>query len=74
MSSIVSYPKESGYYFALGRIFILADHPNAAELVAKCPDCPVVNQKALDLITELTQSKATAEAKVLLLKKAIESL
>jgi hypothetical protein len=72
--SVTTYPELSAYYYAFNRIFILADNPNAAEQMAKCPDCPVVNKVALDLICELTQSKATAEAKVMLLKKAIEAL
>jgi hypothetical protein len=63
-----------GYYFALNTVFILADHPDAAEKMKLCPNVPAVNQAALDLICELTQSKVTAEAKVMLLKKAIEAL
>jgi hypothetical protein len=72
--SVTMYPEHSCFYLAFNTMFIMADHPKAAETMERCPEVPVVNQVALDLICELTQSKATAEAKVMLLKKAIESL
>lgn len=75
--SVTFYPpKPNGYYFfnPTETVFIIADGPDAQELMKKAPHVPAVNQVALDLIFELIQSKATAEGKVALLKKAIESL
>lgn len=75
MSVIISQgPREGLFYLFYPTIYINAEHPLAAEEIKKAPHVPAVNQTALDLINELTQSKATAEAKVMLLKKAIESL
>ena len=66
---------EAFYYFApTETVFILADHPDGPAKMKECPDVPAVNKIALELFTELIQSKATAEAKVALLKKAIEAL
>jgi hypothetical protein len=64
----------SCFYFAFDRMYIIADHPDAPEQMKQCPDMPAVNQVALELITEMTHAKATAEGKVALLKKAIEAL
>jgi hypothetical protein len=77
MSVTLTYPtKQTGYYLfnPLKTIFIIADGPDAQELMKRAPHIPAVNQVALDLIFELVQGKATAEGKVALLKKAIESL
>jgi hypothetical protein len=62
------------YYLLDDTIFVMADHPAAAETIRKCPQLPAVNGVALELICELMHGKATAEAKVELLKKAIEAL
>jgi hypothetical protein len=75
MPVIISDPTLNGlYYFLVDTIYINTDHPKAAETSARCPQLPVVNGNALKLITELMQSKATAEAKVKLLKLAVNEL
>jgi hypothetical protein len=71
---ITQYPKKTAYYFIFDRIFILAEDPEAQEAMKKCPDVPVMNRSTIDLIEELLRSKATAEGKVALLKKVIETL
>jgi hypothetical protein len=70
------YPQEMGpaYYFMFDRVFIVADQPGAQEAMKACPDVPVVNQGTLDLIEELLRSKATAEGKLALFKKVMETL
>jgi hypothetical protein len=41
-------PQLSGYYVLRGKLYIIADHPNAQKLIDKCPDLPVVKLKDLD--------------------------
>jgi hypothetical protein len=72
--AIFSKSSDRPFYFLYDRLFIMADHPAAAETIKQCPQVPAVNRIALELICELIQGKATAEAKVELLKKAIEAL
>lgn len=72
--TVMQQRRKGGFYFAFDRIWILANDPYAAEKMQQCPDVPTVNKVALDMIGDLMQAKATAEAKLDLLKKAIESL
>ena len=53
-----------GYYFVLGKISIVADHPNAASPMKAAPDIPAINKATLDFICELINAK---EAKLDLL-------
>ncbi len=62
------------YYFLNDTVFIRAEHPDAAELIKKCPTVPAVNGAALELLLEVLHGKVTAEAKVELLKQAIQAL
>lgn len=69
------YPQEGFYLFGpTAQIFILADHPGAAENIKRFPDVPAVNKQALEMFFELTQARTTAEAKLELLKAAIQKL
>jgi hypothetical protein len=71
---LVSSWADDRYYYLIDRVYINAESAMAPELVTKCPQVPAVNRTALELISKLIHDKATAEAKVDLLKKAIQSL
>jgi hypothetical protein len=38
----------SGYYFAFGHFFIIADHPDSAKRIAEHPELQVISQKDLE--------------------------
>lgn len=71
---VIHSPGADRYYFLNNTVFIRADHPEAAELIERCPQLPAVNTTALELILKLTHRTATAEAKIELLKDAIKAL
>ena len=62
------------YFYLVDTIYINAESAVAPELMKISPQVPAVNRTALELISSLIHDKATAEAKVDLLKKAIQSL
>ena len=73
MTILTSMPADQ-YYFLNNTIFIKAEHPEAPELIKKCPTVPAVNGPALELFLEVLHGKVTAEAKVELLKQAVQAL
>jgi hypothetical protein len=46
MSNIIK-DDQSGYYFALGQIFIISDYPDAAEASKRHPELPVISEADL---------------------------
>jgi hypothetical protein len=70
----VSSWNDDRYFYLIDRVYINAESAMAPELITKCPQVPAVNRTALELISELIHEKVTAEAKVGLLKKAIQNL
>lgn len=72
--AVILNKEDKRFYFFVDRIYIDLEQPNAAETIKSCPNTPAVNATALKLIGDLIQDKTTAEAKVDLLKLAIEWL
>lgn len=71
---VIREQNQSGWYWLADMLWIDIDAPGASERIRQSPTVPVANQATLELFSELFSKKATAEAKLELLKKAIQIL